>query len=212
MGASIKERELHELILQKDDLAFAKLFDLYGEPISKYLSTHFSRFARQDERYVYEAVSDAFLDYYENPSAYDPDKSSLKSFLGLIAKRDLINLIEKEKKHFLRIELPEDVELQEIKWNNLKENDAATDSEIVQNELVELVEKELEKFFNSPIDLTLAKMVLSKERNTEVFAEILGIPHLSEDEVFREVKRHKDRIKKVLQRNGIEQKLRRIVK
>jgi hypothetical protein len=54
----------------------------------------------------------------------------------------------------------------------------------------------------SEIDLRALELIVRKERRTGVYAELYGLLHLPLKEQRREVKRHKDRLKKVLERAG----------
>lgn len=209
--ATTEERLLHSAILKGDDLALAKLYDLFGEAIINSLSRYYKA-GRMDEALVFDAVNQAFLGYYRNPATFNPEKNSLQRFLEIAAERDLINILDREKKHSGKIKLPEDVELQENIWNNNMENVNSTDSDLIQKETLNAVDKELGKYFDVSVDVTLAKMVLQKIRETELYAEVLNISYLSIDQQKKQVKNHKDRIKKVLERNQLEDKLKKLIK
>ena len=60
----------------------------------------------------------------------------------------------------------------------------------------------VEALFADPMDLRLLTLILEGERSTERFARILGLCGLPVKEQRRQVKRHKDRIKKRLERYG----------
>ncbi len=57
--------------------------------------------------------------------------------------------------------------------------------------------------FKAPMDPALAALVLDDERSTKKFAVLLGIAHLPASEQRKIVKREKDRIMKVFDRQGI---------
>jgi hypothetical protein len=54
----------------------------------------------------------------------------------------------------------------------------------------------------SETDRRALELIVQKERRTSVFAVLYGLEHLPAGEQRRAVKRHKDRLKKVLERAG----------
>lgn len=211
MKASDLELSMHSLIQDKDDLALAKLYDLYGESVVLSLKKWFPNIARKDESLILEAVNEAFLGYYNNGQTFNPHKSTLLRFLEIAADRDLKNILQREKKHFQKQNIPEDVELEEHFWNSVQRNNQSTDETMIHRESLESVDRELANYFECEKDILLAKMILSGERETDPFADVLNIRTLLIDEQRKEVKRNKDRIKKVLERNQIEEKLKRLL-
>lgn len=202
---------LHQLVQSGDELALAKLYDAYSEGVIKVLRFEFSDFAQQDEFYILEAVNEAFLGYYNNPNSFDPSQKTLKNFLIMAAKRDVLNIISRDKKHQGKINLPENVEVEENLWNSIKGDTHSTDEKIVQKESMILIEEELSKHFSDKRDIEMAKMIIQGERETESFAIILQIEELEKNKKQAEVKRNKDRIKKVIDRNKIESKLKNLL-
>jgi hypothetical protein len=211
MKANDKELELHSLIQISDDIALAKLYDLYGESIVKSLKRWFQKVASIDEALIFEAVNEAFFGYYRNPGTFDPNQNSLHRFLEIAADRDLKNILQREKKHSNKQSLPEDVELEDKFWNNIRKDRQSTDEELIWNQSLELVDKELANYFTNEVDISLAKMVLSEKRETEAFSKVLQIQNLSIAEQRKEVKRNKDRVKKVLERNQVPLKLKSLL-
>jgi hypothetical protein len=207
MIASDKELELHLLIKGNNDLALSKLYDLYGESIVVCLKKWFKNIATKDEALILEAVNEAFWGYYKNPNTFDPNLNSLQRFLEIAADRDLRNILQREKKYLNRQQLPENVELQEKFWNSVKKDDHSTDEYIIQQQSLALVDKELASYFTTEQDRTLAKLILLEEKDTNVFSDVLKIQSLPIGEQRKEIKRNKDRIKKVLERNHVRSKL-----
>ena len=209
--ANNEERQFHNSILDGDDLALSKLFGSYGNSVIKKIKSRYPNVTKKDEALILEAVNEAFFGFFKNPATYDPDKTGLHRFLEVAAERDLINLLSKDKKIPKRKNLPEDVELQERFWNSIKKEDDSTDWQIIQQESMEAIETELTKYFQDDLDIELAKLIMVGERKTSVFVKILRIDSLTEGEQEREVKRHKDRIKKVIDRNQVDLKLKKII-
>lgn len=190
MKASDKELELHLLIKENNDLALSKLYDLYGEPIVVCLKKWFQNIAITDEALILEAVNEAFWGYYRNPNTFDPNLNSLQRFLEIAADRDLRNILQREKKYLNKQQIPENVELQEKFWNSVKKDGQSTDENIIEQQSLELVNKELGSYFTTEVDRILAKMILLEEKDTKVFSEVLKVQALPIDEQRKEIKRN----------------------
>lgn len=203
---------LHELIMAGDDLALLKLYDQYGDSIVLSLRSWYPNVAQKDLTHILEAVNEAFLGYYKNPSTFDPNKGNIKRFLEIAAERDLINLLQKEKKHNGKINLPEDVELEEKLWNSITEDTQPADVGLIMQEMMDIVDSELSNYFSTDSDILVAKMILQGIRETWSFAEALQIVELEPEEQRREVKKAKDRINKVIERNKVVSKLKNLLK
>lgn len=203
--------ELHSLVKGRDDLAFAKLYDYYGAAIATALQRWYPKIARNDDAFVLEAVNEAFLGYYKNPETFDPNKNTLQRFLEIAAERDLINILEREKKHAGKENLPENVELEEKFWNSIKRNTQSTDEGVIEQETMDLIDKELSSHFFCDSDIILVKMILQGVRETDAFSEVLQIQELSKEEQKKEVKRTKDRIIKVMERNQVVLKIKNLL-
>ena len=211
MKATDKELQLHLLIKENNDLALTKLYDLFGEPIVRCLKKWFRKIAVTDEALIMEAVNEAFWGYYKNPQTFDPNQNSLQRFLEIAADRDMRNILKREEKFLTKRQLPESVELEEIFWNGVKRDNQSADENLIRQQSFELVDKELSIHFTNEVDLLLAKMILLEERDTKVFSDVLKIQGLPMDEQRREIKRNKDRIKKVLERNQVQSKLKSLL-
>lgn len=55
----------------------------------------------------------------------------------------------------------------------------------------------------TPEDVKVLQLMIEGERRTDRFAEALGLEGLTAEELRRTVKRHKDRLKKRLERLGL---------
>jgi hypothetical protein len=209
--ATAQEIELHKLILSGDSLALSKLYDFHGESLIKILKSRYPKHAKLDEALIIESVTEALFGYYKNPKTYDQTQSTLKRFLEVASERDLINLLEKHSKYSKRRKsLPNDVELQKNKRNRATKDNSDPESLLIQSESFVSLKKALSAYFKSVRDIELAMLIISKVRETEKYSEILEITHLDIEEQQLEVKRNKDRIKKVLDREDVESKLKRI--
>ncbi len=145
-----------------------------------------------DPHHATEATDAALLAFVRNPTAFAPTRSPLRAFLRLVARRDLLNLLDTEKRR-RRGQIPwATVELTHPAGNELTEGETFAD----HPELLAAVEG------MSPDDQRVFELMRDGERDTPVFAAVLGLAHLSADEQAAEVKRAKDRVMARLKRAG----------
>lgn len=136
------------------------------------------------------------MSYLKRPEQYDPSKRSLLGFLAMAAEGDLRNALAKIKRR-TKIEVSmENVDLQVPDGNN----DVGSALDIDE----EQIRGGIQALFPDPLDQSMASLVLEGERSTKAYAQVLGIEGLPLAEQRVEVKRHKDRIKKKLERYGKE--------
>lgn len=202
--ATSEEIELHKQIQSGDDLAFAKLCDKYLEPTIKKVRNFNWQINSLDGTLIPEVVIDSFYGYFYNPNKFNPEKQTLEKFLVIDAEGDLKNAWAKQKRYQNKNEIIKDaVELDEQfgKSETGKVKNLNTPSQIlINNEASKILESELKKLFDDKKDIEMANLILEKERETSVYAKVLEITHLEFDEQQEEVKRNKDRIKKVIDR------------
>ncbi len=197
--ASDKEREIHQLILLKDDLAFAKFCDEYYGIVHKKVSAFNRQIAQEDEALIIDVVTDSFLKYFNDPTRYNPEKQSLEKFLIMDAEGDLKNALEKIKRKNKNID--RSVELGEKIGNSSMENEELNPiDQLINKEATDILEHKLKDLFTNEKDIQLAHLMLSGERKSTEFAKILEIEHLEPEEQRSEIKKQKDRIDKVIRR------------
>lgn len=160
------------------------------------LAADLRRWRGADEHACLTAAEDAVLALLRNPAIYDPAKRGLIGFLRMSAEGDLLNALEKEKKHHTNRENRDCVELPGGGGNSVA-GDLAGDlpSFDEPNIAAEIAS------FTAP-ERAAFELMRDNERGTAAFAAALGIGHLPAQEQAREVKRVKDRIIKRLQRAG----------
>jgi RNA polymerase sigma-70 factor (ECF subfamily) len=212
MKASLKEWELHNAVLEKKDIALSKLNTMYALQIVQILKYKYQAAAKRDEAYFFEAVNEALRGYHKNPSTFNPEKYKLFTFLLVAADRDLRNILQREQKHLNRKDLPEDVELQENFWNTTIKPHSSADDAIQIEETMAAIHNFLESLFPNERDITLVYMILAGERETESYSEVLEIENLTLSEQRAEVNRHKDRIKRMLERNDAENRIKSLIR
>jgi RNA polymerase sigma factor (sigma-70 family) len=187
----------HRRLCDGDHTASDELAAFLLSPLFEGMSR---QFPRADEQMLYEAVADALLEYCARPQRFDEERGvPLVSFLLLTSRRNVLNLLRGEKRRKVReeraaqMDITPNVELDPLAGNLLQQE------EKVQ---AQQQEEEFMRLLQDPQDRQILALRLRGERRTKTFAEILGISHLPIEDQRRQVKRAKDRIDKILRRNG----------
>ncbi len=194
MGNADWYRQIHERLLAEDPVAPAELAEALLEPLVKKLQRRHPRLRESD--LLREAASDALMSYMKHPSQFDPAKRGLMGYLVMAAEGDLRNTLAKawrRRGHEISLE---DVELRRAAGKEAVRR-PGPDSQLVYQEM----RGKVDELFKDPRDREAVDLIADGERSTEVFAELWGLQGLSPKEQRREVKRHKDRIKKMLERH-----------
>ena len=189
---------IHARLLAEDPTASADLCETFLPLLAGRLRR---QFPTVDADQVHDAVVDALLNYIEHPQRYDPARGSLAHYLTLSARGDVLNLLRRETRRSQRLVPLEDGE-DEVEVERRLRNSgvktledlavaAATSTQV--NDLLQAVSR-------SDADQHVLDLMLDGERDTAVFAEALGLQHLTVVEQRHRVKQHKDRLIKRLQR------------
>ncbi len=120
------------------------------------------------------------------------------------ARGDLLNTLKPRKLDENSTQLNEDVEFQDSFSEENIEGCVAIAEENVEEEALSrlsTVYPRINELFPEPKDREFVLMMMNGVRDSEEFAKILGIEKLSISQQRDIVKRHKDRIKKVITRN-----------
>jgi DNA-directed RNA polymerase specialized sigma24 family protein len=185
---------IFERLRQGDRLAQSDFIAAVLDP----LVSHLRAWRRDaDEHMCLTAAEDAVLSVIHNPSVYNPAKgSNLFAFLCMAAKGDLLNVLERERRHHRNRENRDCVELPADGRNSPAEevlDDLPSfDDPALAAEIACFTDSERQVF----------ELMRSGEKRTCVFADLLDIGHLPVEEQAREVKRVKERIMKRLKRGG----------
>jgi RNA polymerase sigma-70 factor (ECF subfamily) len=189
----IDELELHQMALRKDRFALLELLKAFMDPIVGFLMSDM-KCARQTAE---DVVVDVLCDYVEEPSRYDPHKGRLISYLTRAAKHHLWDQHRSETARVRRNQ--EFGQLVELWKRSPKEE---MENSVEANRLVErLIQRGVLK---DEKDVAALRLILCGERSTEKLAEVLGLSALPLERMRREVKRHRDRLMKILERFGKE--------
>ncbi|WNG18281.1 sigma-70 family RNA polymerase sigma factor [Cystobacter fuscus] len=187
------EQDLHRRALRRDPVTLSDLYGFFAQQITQFL--------RDDlgcEEYAADnAIFDTFLAYVEQPERYDPQKGRLLSYLTLAAKcqvrdrrRSEISTARREREFGRVVELWRRTPKEEME--NLVEAIRALERIVKRGQL------------KDERDVAFLGLILRGERSTERLAEVLGLGSLPLEQMRRAVKRHRDRLMKILERFGKE--------
>lgn len=192
-------RVLHQRVLDGDVTASAEVAEIFM-PLT--ISRLRRRYHTLDDPHLVDtAVEDALMNYFNRPQQYDPAKISLASYLYMSARGDLLNLIERGKRNTEHLRLVECVELDSSDTEHGVEIQDEFDLEALVLALNSPVWQRLSQLLPDPIDQEIVLLMMEGVRKTSVYADVLGISDRSAKKQATIVKRHKDRLKKKLQRN-----------
>lgn len=184
-----EELALHERLLAADPVASADVFQAFMDPLSDALRNDL----RCPDDDAHDSAIDAILAYVEQPTRYSSGKGRLATYLMDIAKKRAID----------RIRSRTSTQRREEGYAAVVELQAANPKEKLE---VAVEAKELWRKVETAVpderDRQAIKLILAGERSAEAFAEALGITATSALDVRRQVKQHRDRLVKVLERLG----------
>ena len=199
-SASPEERALHERLVAGDPTASGEIIDQFLTPLIDELSRlgKYRALHRRDASFIWDAVTDALFNYVEAPQAYNPEKASLQYYLRMSAEGDLKNQLAKHtRKEAPKESLGSYVELGQEPWNRevgaLPEEQHLVDADLWRR---------IEALIPDEQDRAVVRLLLDRERDTGVFAQVLDLGDLPVEEQRQEVKRVKDRLKAKLKRAG----------
>jgi RNA polymerase sigma-70 factor, ECF subfamily len=183
------ESALHERVVAADPVASADLFAAFMEPLVAAIRADL----QCDQDTARDSAIDALFEYLERPSVYKPAKGRLSTFITQIGKRRGIDRLRARSAEARREqEFGAIVELRTPAPNEEMERSA---------EAQKLLEK-IEQVVGNARDRAALALILDGERSTDALAKALCIDGLPQLERQREVKRHRDRLIKVLDRLG----------
>lgn len=191
--------DLHQRMLDGDVTAPARIAELFMPVVTRKLRRKYPNM--NDPHLVDTAVEDAILNYFARPEQYNPVKLGLLGYLRMSAEGDLRNLLQGEEKEADHLRLNGSVELDDSGTEHRIEVPDDFDLQALVLARNSPVWELLGDILPDAVDQEIVLLMMDHVRETSAFAEVLGILDLSTDEQAAAVKRHKDRLKKKLQRN-----------
>jgi len=191
-------REIHERLLANDPTAPAELAENVLDKLVRGLTIKYHHLG--DREIIYDAATDAFISYIKNPNQFNPSKRGLWGYLQMAAEGELLNYLAKSKRREQKEILSEDVELTVHGGNIRIGKGIVNDLSDVRHSHKE-VHKVIDELFRNEKDKKMAMLILQGERSTKEFVRILGVESKSIEKQRQIVKRHKDRLKKRIERH-----------
>lgn len=183
------ELALHDRVVSSDPVVSSDVFAVFMDPLVAVVVNDL----HADDDSAWDSAIDAVFEYLNEPSAYDPTRGRLSTFLAQIAKRRAIDRFRSRAAEVRREqEVAASVEL----------GATAPNEEMERKVEARLAWDLLKQAVPDDHDRAALALVLGGERSTDILAKALGIEGLSDMERRREVKRHRDRLMKVLERLG----------
>jgi RNA polymerase sigma-70 factor (ECF subfamily) len=191
-------KELHSRLLEKtDSRVTASISEIFFPLLVKSLKSSFHYLP--DSHVIETIAEDTLIKYLEKPEKFDPSKRSLIGYLFMDAYWDVKNLIGRAKKVVELYPQVAEYEVQAVA------HDSNPESLFLEQEALQVSEDSewsdiVGSVIREPTDRAILELLLDGVRETRQFAEVLGVEKLQPKQQARLVKRHKDRIKKIIQR------------
>jgi RNA polymerase sigma-70 factor (ECF subfamily) len=201
----LTSKELHEktIVLHNEMLAgrptaSARLVELLQPRICRALAKKF--FNVNDKDLIQTAAQDAVLYYLMAPDKFDANRSSLLGFVWRRAYHNVLNLLKENSRQNKFVELDET----QTVYSNETSDGKTIEQFLIDDEQDDLFYKRLSVLLPDSVDRTILELMMNNERETILFAAVLNISDESPEEQRVIVKKHKDRIKKFIQRHRAE--------
>jgi RNA polymerase sigma factor (sigma-70 family) len=200
---------LHSRLLSFDPTAPSDFIDDFLPSLLDALHGAFPDHMLSDPTIVDDCAIDTLLHFAERPQRFDPERGTLWTYLYVDAKGDILNALDRETRRRRReLSILPTVALEEQNRNEQQEKESfhlvfQDDSDYLPAGVSGIsLEAEVNNILSDPKDLALIELIVAGVRETERYAEILGITELSPQEKRQHVKKVKDKLKKRLTRLG----------
>lgn len=188
---------LHQQLLSGVSLtATSQIAEAFLSPLLRLLRRKFKNV--KDQALIDDAVEDALQNYFAQPEQFDPARASLATYLHLRAKTYLLNKIGREKT--LQDQFVVEVDASETVYTVETQDDVSVEEWLIEHETESGITEQLQRIISDPVDFEIVMLMIEGVRETSVYAQVLNITGLTSEEQTQTVKRHKDRLKKLVQR------------
>lgn len=190
--------EKYQHLLRNNPTAFAEICEGILPHLVAFLQ---NQFPQQETHSVEMVAIDVLLKLRAEPKKYNPKKLSLAGYLRMSARSDMLNLLDKKRRRDQRLTDIENITL-ESKENPVEDHFALDEwlaqyTDLSRQEVLAALEAEID-----PADKGILMLMLDGVRETERYAQVMGIGNQEEKFQRQEVKKAKDRLVKQLQRFG----------
>jgi hypothetical protein len=185
----------HQRLLANDPVVPSELAEEYLPLLLNYLQ---HRFPNLEPELLSDAATEAYLNYVERPTTFDPARHSLLGYLQMSASGDVKNALAKQRRHAAKIIPLDVVALSLSDGNNNIEDQVLARLEIAER--IRVWQEKQQVATDTELDRQLLALMQARVRPTHEYTRILGIEHLNLAEQRQIVKRHKDRLRVRLKR------------
>lgn len=175
----------------------SEIAETFLSPVTNSLRKDFPSLG--DPHLIETAVEDALIAYIGSPARFDPRRAGLFTYLRQLARSRLLNLLARQK-NLSATEKVVELEAVESVYEMTDCELADPEDALARRESDDATWRKLRELLTDPIDLELIKLMMEGVRETDRYAALLGLSSLPAEEQASEVKRHKDRLKKTIQR------------
>lgn len=197
-------QDIYQRLLLDEPDAPSDLIELALDPLIKFLHSKYHSY--KDPTVLTDIAIDSLFKFVQQPNRYNPDKSNLWSYLCMDVLSDMHNALDKEQRRASH-EIPLDsVADHQFDRNNEVEElvlEKLVPLALPPNSDMDVIMGRLRNEITDPIDWQIIGLWCDGERKTEIYAEVLGITHLSLPEQTKIVKKNKDRLRVQLKRLGV---------
>jgi RNA polymerase sigma-70 factor (ECF subfamily) len=183
------ELAVHSRVLAEDPVASVDAFQLFVEPLATVLQHNPG--CTPDE--AHDSAIDALLAYLDAPAVFDPVRARLCTFLADIGRKRAIDRLRARRSR----------EKREEEFHAVVELRSSTPKQEMETRIeVASLWSKVEQALPDNADRHALRLILDGERSTAVLAQALCLTSMAPDEQRGEVKRHRDRLLKALERLG----------
>lgn len=185
MDLAQRLNEIHDRMIAGSRTASRDLFLAALDPLRGFLANHFRTLSDDD---LHDLATDAIVIYVTAPERCDTTKSSLWSYLCMIARADAIDMVRKRetREQLLDKKVESDVEFWAARAKDVFRGEDAIDAR-------HLMAMHGRKLVSNEVEAKVLALILNEEKDTCAFAEALGIDSTGPD-AEKMVKQAKDRI------------------
>lgn len=189
--------DVHARLLAGEPTASADLFTCHARSLTRQLV---ARFPSTDPDLIHDALVTALLDVAERPERFDPGRRSFSGYLHMVARADLLNLLEKLRRRRDHEMVGDPVELEAAGRNIGARTIDPVGEESADREAAATLAQQAMAVAQTEEERIVMQLMLDGERATEVFAKTLGLASLSPAARRAQVYAVKDRLTKRLRR------------
>jgi DNA-directed RNA polymerase specialized sigma24 family protein len=182
-GLAARLNALHQANLRGEPTAPANIFSFAFRPLCRSIR---KAVPGADDDHVSDACTDAIVAYLRRPTRFDPSKSSLWTFLVIIARRRLSDHRRTARRQTPSKESVAEFELLATPANNTVGEDYLLAHEIDGKYLTEIAQNVEE--------LKVLELMCCEVREASQYADSLGLD-VEDPATIREIKRVKDKLK-----------------